>query len=228
MKTLDGRGVMQKYKGIYFRFITASIRKPLYRRFGKADGRKIIKQARACNRELLRRAEDIGANNPMAPNLYFAIALISYHVGTPELIGKDEMKFIIDALFSNKLLIKVLSRKDFNRPKDFQAFKDNIRRMSDWIEARKDLYPSSWNFDFETDHDKGFYYGLSPCPIAKFFREQDLEEYTPLMCEIDYRNFGFFKARLFREHTIAEGAPFCDFWIVPNDVDLGSRPNANK
>ena len=219
---------MQKYKGIYFTFITLSVRKVMGERFGRREAKKIIKRARASYRDLLRKTDDIGAKNPMAQNLYFSIALISFHVGSPKLIGREETRFIIDELYKNKLLIKALTKKDFNRPKDFKVFKDNIRRMSDWIEARKDLYPSSWNFDFETDHTEGFYYGLTSCPIAKFFCEQGLEDYTPLMCEVDYKNFNLMKANLIRKHTIAEGAACCDFWIVPDGIDLSLDENPNE
>ena len=40
-----------------------------------------------------------------------------------------------------------------------------------------------------------------------------------MLCDIDYLTTKLIHARLIREHTLAEGAETCDYWIVGDEVE---------
>ena len=59
---------------------------------------------------------------------------------------------------------------------------------------------------------------FTKCPIAKFFKDNNLEEITPLFCELDHLMIKTRKAKLLRDKTLAQGDDRCDFWIVGDKV----------
>ena len=59
---------------------------------------------------------------------------------------------------------------------------------------------------------------FTKCPIAKFFKDNNLEEITPIFCELDYLMIKARKAKLYRDKTLAKGDDMCDFWIVGDKV----------
>jgi len=44
----------------------------------------------------------------------------------------------------------------------------------------------TWKFNFDDSHQDGVYYYFTKCPIAKFFKDNNLEEITPIFCELDH------------------------------------------
>ena len=73
-------------------------------------------------------------------------------------------------------------------------------------------------FNFDDSHQDGFYYYFTKCPIAKFFKDNNLEEITPIFCELDHLTIKTRKAKLLRDKTLANGDDMCDFWIVGDKV----------
>ena len=111
-----------------------------------------------------------------------------------------------------------LVKLDFNNPKDLKEFKEHIHKNSEWAEIHRKDYPETWEFNFDDIHQDGFYYYFTKCPIAKFFKDNNFEELTPLFCELDHLTIKTRKAKLFRDKTLAKGDDICDFWIVGDKV----------
>ena len=44
---------------------------------------------------------------------------------------------------------------------------------------------------------------FTKCPIAKFFKDNNLEEITPIFCELDHLTIKTRKAKLYRDKTLS-------------------------
>ena len=209
---------MLKYKSIHWFFMTPFIKRALKTKYCNEDIKIIVRNAKAEYRELLNKADDIGSKNPMASNLYFCLLFFSFMKGSEGKINSEDLKEIMRITLSDSILLKLMGKKDFNNPKDLKEFKEHIHKNSEWAELHRKDYPETWEFNFDDSHQDGFYYYFTKCPIAKFFKDNNFEELTPLFCELDHLTIKTRKAKLFRDKTLAKGDDICDFWIVGDKV----------
>lgn len=61
---------MMEYTSKYWNMLTPLIKKSLRKRYGKAKTTQFLRKTNQIYRDMLRRADDIGKDNPMASNLY--------------------------------------------------------------------------------------------------------------------------------------------------------------
>ena len=61
---------MMEYTSKYWNMLTPLIKKSLLKRYGKEETAELLRKTNQIYRDLLRRADDIGKDNPMASNLY--------------------------------------------------------------------------------------------------------------------------------------------------------------
>ncbi len=209
---------MLKYKPIHWFFMTPFIKRALKTKYCNEDIKIIVRNAKAEYRELLNKADDIGSKNPMASNLYFCLLFFSFMKGSEGKINSEDLKEIMRITLSDSILLKLMGKKDYNNPKDLKEFKEHIHKNSEWAELHRKDYPETWEFNFDDNHQDGFYYYFTKCPIAKFFKDNNFEELTPLFCELDHLTIKTRKAKLFRDKTLAKGDDICDFWIVGDKV----------
>ena len=209
---------MLKYKPIHWFFMTPFIKRALKTKYCNEDIKIIVRNAKAECRELLNKADDIGSKNPMASNLYFCLLFFSFMKGSEGKINSEDLKEIMRITLSDSILLKLMGKKDFNNPKDLKEFKEHIHKNSEWAELHRKDYPETWEFNFDDIHQDGFYYYFTKCPIAKFFKDNNFEELTPLFCELDHLTIKTRKAKLFRDKTLAKGDDICDFWIVGDKI----------
>ena len=209
---------MLKYKPIHWFFMTPFIKRALKTKYCNEDIKIIVRNAKAEYRELLNKADDIGSKNPMASNLYFCLLFFSFMKGSEGKINSEDLKEIMRITLSDSILLKLMGKKDFNNPKDLKEFKEHIYKNSEWAELHRKDYPETWEFNFDDIHQDGFYYYFTKCPIAKFFKDNNFEELTPLFCELDHLTIKTRKAKLFRDKTLAKGDDICDFWIVGDKI----------
>lgn len=209
-----------KYKAIYWILLKPFIKKYFNKRFEQKTCKIIFRNAKAEYKRLLSRADDIGANNPMASNLYFSLLFVSFLTGNREKMTESMLVEMIDSVLSNlnSPIVQMLVRFDFNREKDMRKFKQRMKKNSAWAEKYRDKYPENWKFHFEQRHTDGCFYYFSKCPIAKFFKDNQMEDLTHIFCELDYTTIGYRKGRLIREYTIANGDDICDYWIVGDKI----------
>ena len=209
---------MLKYKPIYWLMMTPFIKRALKTKYGNKDVKTIVGNAKTEYRKLLNKADDIGSKNPMASNLYMCLLFFSFMQGSNGKISAEDLKDIMRITLSDPIVLKLMGNKDFNDPKELNKFKEHIYKNSDWAELHRKEYPETWKFNFDDSHQDGFYYYFTKCPIAKFFKDNNLEEITPIFCELDHLTIKTRKAKLLRDKTLANGDDMCDFWIVGDKV----------
>lgn len=198
--------------------MTPFIKRALKTKYGNKDVKTIVGNAKTEYRKLLNKADDIGSKNPMASNLYMCLLFFSFMQGSNGKISAEDLKDIMRITLSDPILLKLMGNKDFNDPKELNKFKEHIYKNSDWAELHRKEYPETWKFNFDDSHQDGFYYYFTKCPIAKFFKDNNLEEITPIFCELDHLTIKTRKAKLLRDKTLANGDDMCDFWIVGDKV----------
>jgi len=198
--------------------MTPFIKRALKTKYGNKDVKTIVGNAKTEYRKLLNKADDIGSKNPMASNLYMCLLFFSFMQGSNGKISAEDLKDIMRITLSDPIVLKLMGNKDFNDPKELNKFKEHIHKNSDWAELHRKEYPETWKFNFDDSHQDGFYYYFTKCPIAKFFKDNNLEEITPIFCELDHLTIKTRKAKLLRDKTLANGDDMCDFWIVGDKV----------
>ena len=153
----------------------------------------------------------------------FLVALIAHLLcGVPEWLyvrlGRtEEMGQGMTDVLESPLLCTVFGMTDLNRtPKKWER---DMRKYEAWYNKHGGAYPVNWvvNFD-ETAHRDGSYYCFTRCPICEFCRREGIAELMPALCATDEVMFRLQHGTLYREHTIANGDPVCDYWVVGDQV----------
>ncbi|WP_296573215.1 hypothetical protein [Ruminococcus sp.] len=70
---------MQKYTGKYWIVLAPIVKKSLKKHYGKAFAIRTMEKARTEYREMLNRVDDIGADNPMASNIYMSFIFFAVY-----------------------------------------------------------------------------------------------------------------------------------------------------
>ena len=86
-----------------------------------------------------------------------------------------------------------------------------LRRRAAASQARR--YPGDWVFCYVPGDGRSFDWGVdySECAILKFYETHGAGEFVPYLCALDYPMSEASGSGLVRRHTLAEGAPCCDF-----------------
>ena len=201
-----------KYKGYYLTLFVPMIKKSISVRFGKELAEKAVGNGKDEYRKLLQNAPELGNNNPMASNAYFAYVFVGAWLGTNKEISPEEMGLVMQDVLKNVRFFFGLV--DLN--KDEKKWYRDMKKYESWCQRKgAEKYPTTWKVNFdETQHWRGSYYYFTSCPICSYLNSIGLGEIMKPLCETDKYMFAYQHGTLYREHTIADGAEICDYWIV--------------
>lgn len=203
-----------KYKAIYWIISKPFVKRFLKKHFDRKSRITIFKNAKAEYKRLLSKADDIGSDNPMASNLYFALVIVSFLTANRDKITEKMLSEMIESTFDSSFFKKLVPL-DLNREKDIVFMKHRMLKASEWADKHKNEHPETWEINFDDNlHKDGSYYYFTKCPIAKFFKDNDMDDLTPMFCGIDHLTIKLAKGKLIRKCTLANGDQMCDFWIV--------------
>lgn len=206
---------MLAYTNKYWKQIIPPVKKPLARRYGKAYAKELIAAAEPVYRELLSRADDVGAKNPMAGNLYQALIFFALRQAADGKMTEDDLRGITDELLSTPPFKAFGLFINLNKPLGIKLMAAGMRRSADWIEEHPQYKDVSWDFNFdETKHKQGFYYHFTRCPIYAFAQREGFLGILPIICDTDFKTAENLHGRLIREQTLARGGTVCDYWYV--------------
>ena len=207
-----------KYVGIYWALFAPMIKKSVAARFGKELAEKTIGNGKAEYKKLLSRADDLGPGNPMAMNAYFAYVFAAAWLGSGKQITPDGMAMVMTDVLESKLLRTFFGLTDLNKtPKKWER---EMRKYEAWFARHGKEYPVNWNVNFdESRHKEGSFYYFTRCPICEFCAREGIAELMPALCSTDEVMFRLQHGILHREHTIANGNPVCDYWIVGDKAE---------
>ena len=206
-----------KYVGIYWTLFAPMMKKSIARRFNSELAERSIRQGKKEYKRLLSHADELGPGNPMATNAYFAYVFAAAWLGSGRRITPDEMGQVMKDVLESRLLRTVFGMTDLNRNPN--KWERDMRKYEAWYQKHGKDFPVNWvvNFD-ETAHRDGSYYYFTRCPICEFCQREGIAELMPALCSTDEVKFRLQHGRLHREHTIANGDPVCDYWVVGDKV----------
>lgn len=210
---------MMPYKRMHFWTFSFLLRKPMTDQFGRELTNRVLKAALPVYRNMLKKADDIGATNPMAGNIYACFVFLAIWKAADGAISVDGLRKVISDFMHRPITRKLMAGKDINRPKHLRALKSRFHKLKAWADAHPQYKDKTWDFNFdESKHKDGIYYHFTRCPLEKFARENGFLEALPVACEIDYLTLTARHGVLHRDHTLATGGEICDYWIVPDQT----------
>lgn len=206
-----------KYKGTYFRLFSLLLRKPMKRKFGRKATSESIRNGKAIYRDMVERTEDIGADNPMAGNIYMGYVFMAI-CRAGKFAVNDFMEVTTEFMHS-KIVSKIMGGSDLNNPEEVNRMSVQMHKIAKWADEHPEFKDKTWDFNFdETLHKDGFYYHFTRCPMEKFARENGYLDVLVIGCNIDYLTCEAKQAVLHRDSTLASKGDRCDYWIVGNKI----------
>ena len=127
---------MMKYKGLYLRLFSVLLRKPLREAYGKEITRRALKNAPGVYREMLTQVDDIGADNPMASNIYMCFVLMAVWKAADSAITPDGFRPVIRKMAKSPMMTKMLSKRDMNNPEELQQSWKGLYEKKAWADQR--------------------------------------------------------------------------------------------
>lgn len=207
-----------KYNPILWTFFTSRLKGGLRRACPGEDLNTLIKRAKPIYRDLLAKVEGVSDQNPMASNITMSFTIIAVWLASDREITPAQMSQAIEHVVAWPPLRLLSGMLDMNTPKGVDSFARMIHKNADWAAAHPED-TNTWDFHFdETLHQDGFYYHFTHCPIADFCKKYGYEEINPVLCNIDHKTMALMHSVLHRDHTVAEGAGICDYWIVGDRI----------
>ncbi len=195
--------------------LTAVIRKPLQKKYGKKAAREYIKKAKPIGRQMFLDVDNIGKGNPMAGNLYGAFPLMAIWKAADGAITPEDYAEVINEMMEQPLVKKFMSHGDMNDAADRKKLQNKFIANQTWVDEHPEYKEYTWDFNFdESKPDHGIYYHFTRCPLNTFARKYGFLEILPVMCNIDHLTAGLMHAVLYRKYTLATGGAICDYWFV--------------
>ncbi|GKX31246.1 hypothetical protein SH1V18_37260 [Vallitalea longa] len=215
---------MMKYKGFYWNFLAPCIKKSIKKRYGCEMAKKAICNGKVEYKKLLQIADDIGDNNPMAMNAYFAYTFVGAWLGTKKKISPNSMADImVDVLYMLKPFFRIVN---INSKRGEKKWYREMKKYEAWSNGKLEKYPTTWivNFD-ESRHNIGSFYYFTRCPICEFCKKEGIPEIMPALCATDSVMFKLQHGVLHRKCTLANGDNMCDYWIVGDKYKIHNQNN---
>ena len=210
---------MMPYKSTYIRLFPLFMKKFMIEQYGKEVTKNALKKAPAIYRDMLEKTDDIGADNPMAGNIYMAFVLMAIWKAAEGAIDPDSYRTVTRNLLTKTPIRKFIGKSDLNSPEGLKLGNEKMHRMQDWVDAHPQYRDRTWDFNFDdTLHRDGFYYHFTRCPLNNFARKYGYLEILPVCCELDHILTEASHGKLIRKYTLAAGGDICDYWIVPERI----------
>ena len=203
-----------KYNGFFYAMFAPTMKKVIAGRYGKEYARELMKKSKAVHRQLVEQADDIGDDNPMAYNELFALAFVAPYIASEKKISPETVQEMMrQGLYHVKWFF---SRTNLNTPKGKMENKKSILKYMKWYTPdREARFPTSFKVDLEGQPYEGAcYYRITRCPICTYCDKLGVRELMPLLCDLDKVMIHLQHGVLHRQHTLADGGEYCDYFIT--------------
>ncbi len=210
---------MMPYKSLYIKLFPVFMKKFMKEQYGSEVTAKAYKKAPSIYRDMLAKVDDIGADNPMAGNIYMAFVFMAIWKAADGAIDIDSYRSVVRNTATKSFLRKFIGKSDLNSPEGIKNGNEKMHRMKEWADSHPQYQGKTWDFNFdETLHRDGFFYYFTQCPINTFARKYGYLEVLPVCCELDHILTEASHGKLIRKYTLATGGSMCDYWIVPDSI----------
>lgn len=210
---------MMPYKSTFIKVFPIFMKKYMKERYGPDITKKAFKKAPVIYRDMLDKVDDIGADNPMAGNIYMAFVFMAIWKASEDAIDIDGYRTVVRNTVTRSFLRRFIGKNDLNSPDGVKIGYARMQQMKEWADEHPQYKEKTWDFNFDENlHKDGFYYHFTQCPLNTFARKYGYLDVLPVCCELDYLLTEASHGRLIRENTLAMGGEICDYWIVPDKI----------
>ena len=171
---------------------------------------KVIKDIKKEYKAMILRTPGLSKDNNMAGNLkgaayFFAIAKKMPNM-TPELMDK----IVNDCMYS-PLMVKMKAKGKEKGALFTEKYQDKMYKDS--LRSQKSNDEMDWKYTFEKGHDE-YRYNITKCGVCRLAERENLLDYLPCMCHMDYPKYDVQGADLDRTKTLADGDDCCNFHLI--------------
>ena len=205
-----------KYNGFFYWMFAPTMKKVIGEKYGKDFAKDLMKKSKVYHRQLVEQADDIGDDNPMAYNELFALAFIAPYLASNKAISPETVQECMrQGLYHVKWYFSMVN---LNTAKGKMENKKSVLKYMKWYTPEKEKqYPNSFKVDLVGQPYEGAcYYRITRCPICLYCEKLGCQELMPLLCDLDKVMITLQHGVLHREHTLAEGGSYCDYYITGN------------
>ncbi len=188
------------------------------------DINKIAKDIKKEYKAIILRTPGLKKGNYMASNLkgaawFFALARIMPNM-TPELMNK-----MVDEMMYSKQMVKM---KKSTREKGKLFSEAMHKKMGDVSKASLSSNDEmDWRFTYTPGKDE-VSYTMTRCGVCKLAQRENMLDYLPCMCHMDFSKYEIQGAKLYRTKTLANGDEVCDFHLVRINYDKEKNENTEN
>ena len=125
---------MMEYTSKYWNMLTPLIKKSLLKRYGKEETAELLRKTNQIYRDMLRRADDIGKDNPMASNLYEGLIFLALWDASDRQISVDELRTISEEMMSFPLLKAMGLMINANKKSGMARIAEMMHKDAAWLE----------------------------------------------------------------------------------------------
>jgi len=210
---------MLKYKGVFINAFPIFMRRYLREQYGKEITEKAIRNAHGIYKDMLNKCDDIGADNPMAGNIYMSFVFMAIWKGAEGEIDINSYRNVIREFITKSIFRKFIGKNDLNSPGGTERGRMKMMENKKWVDRHPEYKDKTWDINIDDNmHEDGYYFYFTRCPINNFARKYGFLEVLPVCCELDYLLTEASHGKLIREYTLAEDGSMCDYWVVPDKV----------
>lgn len=137
---------MMEYTSKYWNMLTPLIKKSLLKRYGKEETAELLRKTNQIYRDMLRRADDIGKDNPMASNLYEGLIFLALWDASDRQISVDELRTISEEMMAFPLLKAMGLMINANKKSGMARIAKMMHKDAAWLEAHPQYKAYSWIF----------------------------------------------------------------------------------
>ncbi len=204
-------------------FIKNAAMKYFRKEYGNGEAKNRWNKTEAIYKDFVEKALDIGGRkNNMSNNLYMALAVFAFYEAADRKITPEELKNLVTEYMPKNIPI-ISALLDFNKQRNQKTMQrkfEKYKTLSD-EKLNNGEWGNSWRVEMNPhNRTKGVAFDLIGCPLADFARQYGYLEIMPILCNFDYMTAALIHARLIREHTVAEGSQYCDYWYVGDKEEI--------
>ena len=200
---------------VYSIVFSKLFRKIYKKYFPDSDVSTIIKDVKKEYKAMIKRTPGLSKNNYMASNLKGAAYFFSIAKKAPNMTPELMDKMVEECMYSN-FMMKLNKKK---REKGL-LFSDKAqdRIYQDSLRSQKSNDEMDWKFTFEKGINE-MKYNMVKCGVCRLAKRENVLEYLPCMCKMDYSKYEVAGAKLIRTKTLANGDDICDFHLIRIEKD---------
>ena len=194
---------------VYNTFFSYALKKYYKEHFPDMNIKGVLKDIKKEYKAMILRTPGLNGNfmesNLVGAAWFFSLAKCMPNM-TPQL-----MNTITDDAMQSNLMMKMHKKAR----ETGSLFSDKVldQRIKEGKESQTSTMEMDWKYLYIKGEDE-YFVNFTKCGVCKLAERENMKEYLPCMCHMDYSKYRMQGAELHRTHTIADGDGFCDFHLV--------------